>query len=67
MTITNRYGVIIDFYTAVNLMDDDTREAIHATGDYDDNPQGFFDAYAAARYPDLREFAEMVLSTWPES
>ena len=48
MTITNRYGVIIDFYTAVNLMDDDTREAIHATGDYDDNPQGFFDAYAAA-------------------
>ena len=25
------------------------------------------DAYAAARYPDLREFAEMVLSTWPES
>ena len=48
MTITNRYGVIIDFDTAVNLMDDDTREAIHATGSYDDNPQGFFDAYAAA-------------------
>lgn len=47
MTITNRYGVIIDFDTAVNLMDDDTREAIHATGSYDDNPQGFFDAYAA--------------------
>lgn len=48
MTITNRYGVIIDFDTAANLMDDDTREAIHATGNYDDDPQGFFDAYAAA-------------------
>lgn len=48
MTITNKYGISIDFDTAVNLMDDDTREAIHATGDYDDDPQGFFDAYAAA-------------------
>ena len=48
MTITNKYGITIDFDTAVNLMDDDTREAIHATGDYDGNPQGFFDAYAAA-------------------
>ena len=48
MTITNRYNVNIDFDTAVNLMDDDTREAIHATGDYDDDPQGFFEAYAAA-------------------
>ena len=48
MTITNKYGIIIDFDAAVNLMDDDTREAIHATGNYDDDPQGFFDAYAAA-------------------
>ena len=48
MTITNQYGIIIDFDTAVNLMDDDTREAIHATGNYDDDPQGFFEAYAAA-------------------
>ena len=48
MTITNRYNVNIDFDTAVNLMDDDTREAIHATGNYDDDPQGFSEAYAAA-------------------
>ena len=48
MTITNRYGVIIDFDAAANLMDDDTREAIHTTGNYDDDTQGFFDAYAAA-------------------
>lgn len=48
MTIINKYGITIDFDAAVNLMDDATREAIHATGNYDDDPQGFFDAYTAA-------------------
>lgn len=48
MTIHNQYDVAIDFDTAVNMMDDEIREAIAATGDYDDNPQGFFTAYAAA-------------------
>ena len=46
--VINRYGVSIDFDAAVNLMDDDTREAIHAIGNYDDDPQGFFNAYAAS-------------------
>ena len=46
--VINRYGVKVDFDAAVSLMDDDTREAIHATGAHDDDPQGFFDAYAAA-------------------
>lgn len=48
MTIRNQYDVAVDFDAAVNLMDDDIREAIAATGDYDDDMQGFFDAYAAA-------------------
>lgn len=48
MAIRNQYNVTIDFDVAVNMMNDDIREAIAATGDYYDNPQGFFDAYAAA-------------------
>jgi len=47
MNIRNQYDVTINFDAAVNLMDDDIREAIAATGDYDDDPQGFFNAYTA--------------------
>ena len=46
MTIRNQYGVVIDFDTAVNMMDDAIREQLHAEGI--DTEQEFFDAYAAA-------------------
>jgi uncharacterized glyoxalase superfamily protein PhnB len=46
MTICNQYNVSIDFDTAVNMMDDDIREQLHAAGI--DSEQEFFDAYAAA-------------------
>lgn len=46
MNITNQYGVTIDFEAAVNLMDDELREALHAKGI--DTEQEFFDAYAEA-------------------
>ena len=59
MIVTNSYGVKIDFDAAVSLMDDDIREAIHATGDYDDDPQGFFDAYAAAHAAEFGELWEL--------
>lgn len=44
--VTNEYGVAIDFESAVNLMDDEIREAIHAAGV--DTDQAFFDAYVKA-------------------
>ena len=44
--VTNSYGVEIFFNAAVNLMDDDIREHLHAEGI--DDEQAFFDAYAAA-------------------
>lgn len=46
MTVINQYGKTINFEAAVNAMDDETREQIHAQGI--DNEQAFFDAYAAA-------------------
>lgn len=45
--IINSYGVEINFDAAVNLMDDEIRESVHA----DMAPcadQAFFDAYCAA-------------------
>lgn len=46
-TVKNSYGVDIDFDAAVNLMDDDIREAVHS----DIAPcseQDFFSAYCKA-------------------
>lgn len=46
-TVINSYNVEINYDAAVNLMDDETREAVHA----DVAPcteQEFFNAYAAA-------------------
>jgi hypothetical protein len=59
MTIRNQYDVAIDFDTAVNMMDDDIREVIAAIGDYDDDPQGFFNAYAAAHLATYGETWEL--------
>ena len=39
-------GNEIDSEAAVNLMNEDIREAIANTGDFDDDPQGFAEAYA---------------------
>lgn len=47
MYVTNDYGVQIDFDAAVNLMDDDLREELHAELAPCDK-QEFFDAYAKA-------------------
>ena len=46
MTIRNQYNVTIDFDVAVNMMDDEIREQLHAEGI--DTEQEFFDRYAAA-------------------
>ena len=44
--ITNAHGIQLDYATAVNLMDDDIREAIVAEGIED--AQAFFELYAIA-------------------
>lgn len=53
--VINSYGAAINYDAAVNLMDDETRETVHA----DIAPctaQEFFDAYAAAH---LAKFGEV--------
>lgn len=44
--VTNEYGIEVDFDLAVNLMDDELREEIHAQL-APCTDQEFFDAYAA--------------------
>lgn len=44
--VKNKYGVEIDFDTAVELMDDDVRESVHALGK--ETEQDFFTAYETA-------------------
>ena len=44
--VTNANGATIDFEAAVNLMDDEICEALHANGIEDE--QGFFAAYEKA-------------------
>lgn len=46
--VINAAGTEIRFDAAVELMDDEIREELHASGDYDDDPQAFFTAYEAA-------------------
>ena len=46
ITVINRDNHEVDYAAAVNAMDDEIRETLHARG-YDD-PQKFFDAYCAA-------------------
>ncbi len=53
MTICNQYGVSIEFDVAVNMMDDNIREALHAEGI--DDAQEFFNCYAVAH---LNKFGE---------
>lgn len=43
--VTNEYGVQIDFYTAVELMDDEVRESVHAQLS-PCTEQEFFNAYS---------------------
>ena len=45
MNIQNQHGVVIDFDTAVNLMDDELREQLANDGN-DRSEQEFFEAYA---------------------
>lgn len=54
VTVKNQYGVQISFDAAVALMDDETREEVHA----DISPcseQDFFDAYCIAHHNRFRE------------
>lgn len=44
MIVKNSHGVSVDFDAAVNLMDDEIREALHAEGI--ESEQSFFAAYA---------------------
>lgn len=53
MNVKNQHGTTIDFSAAVEIMDDEVREQVHAEGH--DSEQAFFDAYCAAH---LAEFGE---------
>ena len=53
--VINEFGKEINFEVAVELMDDELREEIAATGDYDNDSQGFFMAYCEAHE---RKFGE---------
>ncbi len=53
-TVTNRYGEPINFEAAVNLMDDDLREAINAELAPCSN-QEFFEAYCKAHLEKYHE------------
>jgi len=48
-TVTNKNGKQVDFDSAVNLMDDDIREELHASL-APTTPQAFFTAYEEAHY-----------------
>ena len=64
-SIKDFYGNKIDFEAAVNLMNDDIREAIANTGDFDDDPQGFAEAYAREHEAAFgEEFAPMCGGEW---
>lgn len=52
--VINEFGTTIDFEAAVNLMDDDLREAIIA-----ETEQEFFDAYCAAHFEKFGEEWEL--------
>jgi len=54
--VTNEFGIEIDYEVAVNLMDDDLREELHASLAPCTN-QEFFDAYAEA-------FEKKIGETW---
>lgn len=45
-TVKDQNDHSINYEAAVSLMDDELREGIVATHDYDDDPQGFIEAYA---------------------
>ena len=60
MTVTNAYGTTINFEAAIELMDDEIREQLHAEGI--ESQQAFFDAYEAAH---LAKFGEAWLLSEP--
>lgn len=55
--VKNSNDTMVDFEVAVNLMDDEIREAIHAEGIEDE--QEFFEAYAKAHQDKFGEEWEM--------
>lgn len=59
-TVKNSYGVDINFEVAVNLMDDEIREALHNSGEYDEgDEQKFFDDYCKRHYEKYGEDFEL--------
>ena len=64
-TIKDFAGNDIDFAAVVNLMDDELREELAATGEYDDDSQGFADAYTELHKSRFgEEFAPMCNGAW---
>jgi hypothetical protein len=45
-TVKDHKGRDINYEAAVNLMDNEIREDIHSSGDFDGDPQGFLEEYA---------------------
>lgn len=60
MEIKTSNGVTVDFEAAVNIMDDELREFVHAYH-CEDTPQEFFDVYAAVHYENLGEDFENIV------
>ena len=58
--VINKYGDEIPANVAAMLMDEDLRERLANTGDYD-SEQAFFDAYSAAHLSEYGE--EWILAT----
>lgn len=53
MEIKTSNGVTVDFEAAVNMMDDELREFVHAYH-CEDTPQEFFDVYVTVHYEKSR-------------
>jgi len=58
-TIVNEYGYEMDYDAAVNMMDDDLREAIHNSITESMTPQQFFNAYCKAHLDKYGEVFEL--------
>lgn len=60
MEIKTSNGVAIDFEAAVNMMDDELREFVHACH-CEDTPQEFFDVYVTVHSENLGEDFENIV------
>lgn len=61
MEIKTSNGVTVDFEAAVNMMNDELREFVHAYHCEGTSPQEFFDIYATVHFENLGEDFESIV------